>query len=82
MRERTGLANGQSLNQAGVLVSGLGACIVRGRRSTRAVAAKVVKVLDSSAVAGAAASAHDATAMATVVAAMDAEFGMTLDAAN
>ena len=86
-------------------VSGLRARIARGQKFTRAVAVKVVKVLDSSgsdlsnasgrtgtsraaraiakhAVAGAAASAHNATTMATVVAAMDAEFGMLLDAAN
>ena len=73
--------------------------------STHAVAAEVVRALDSSGsdpsnssgrtgsllvarliarnlVAGAAASAHDATTMATVVVAMDAEFGTPLDAAN
>ena len=82
MEERTGLANGRSLNQVGVPVSGLRAHIARGRRSARAVAAKVVKALDSSVVAGAAASAHNTTTMATVVTAMDAEFRTPLDAAN
>ena len=56
--------------------------IAQGQRFTRVVAAKVVKVLDSSVVAGAAALAHNATNMATVVAAMDAEFRTPLDAAN
>ena len=56
--------------------------IAQGQKFTRAVAAKVVKALDSSVVAGAAASAHNATNMATVVAAMDAEFRTPLDAVN
>ena len=63
-------------------MSGSRAHIAREQRFTRAVAAEVVKTLDSSAVAGTAALAHDATTMATVVAAMDAEFGTLLDAAN